>query len=108
MKKLTDRVFARFGIEARLNGQQRLKVLFWSVNRKSWQNMQLRYGILGQIPGGQYVCLFPGGTTVKCGDYVTVKEQDYLLCRVEDYLDAKGTVCRWALCTVKGGENTWM
>lgn len=108
MRKLTDRVFTRFGMDAMLNGQQRLKVLFWSVNSKSWQNMQPRYSVLGQIPRGQYICLFPGGTAVKSGDTLTVNEQDYVVCRVEDYLDANGPVYRWALCTMKGSEDTWM
>ena len=111
MRKLTDRVFARFGIEAVLlnqQGQQPLKVLFWSVNSKSWQNMKPRFGVLGQIPQGQYVCLLPRGTQVQTGDCVAVNENRYLVCRVEDYLDAKGTVYRWALCTMKGSEDNWM
>lgn len=111
MRKLTDRVFARFGIEAMLTsqqGQQRVKVLFWSVNSKSWQNMKPRYGVLGQIPQGQYVCLFPGETQVQAGDCVAVNEKRYLVCRVEDYLDDKGTVYRWALCTGKGSEADWV
>lgn len=107
MRKVTDRVFSRFGVEALLNGQ-RLKVLFWSVNSKSWQNMQPRYGVLGQLSGGQYVCLFPAGAEAKSGDCVTVNGKDYLVCRVEDYLDTKGPIYRWALCTEKGSENTWM
>lgn len=106
MRRVTDRVFARFGMDAMLNGQQ-VKVLFWSVNSKSWQNMQPRYGVLGQIPRGQYVCLFPAGTAAQSGDCVSVNGQDYLVCRVEDYLDAKGPIYRWALCTGKGSEDTW-
>lgn len=111
MRKLTDRVFARFGMDATLHtqqGQQKLKVLFWSVNSKSWQNMKPRYGILGQIPQGQYICLLPGGTQAQTGDFVTVNGSNYLVCRVEDYLDARGPVYRWALCTMKGSEDTWM
>lgn len=111
MRKLVDRVFARFGIDAVLHGKQGtqgLKVLFWSVNSKAKQNMQPRYGVLGQIPGGQYVCLFPGVAQVESGDCVTVWRRDYLVCRVEDHLDANGPVCRWALCTGKGSADNWM
>lgn len=111
MRKLTERVFARYGIDARLHAsgeETAVKVLFWSVNSKSWQNMERRFGVLGQIPRGQYICLFPAGTAVEAEDYVSIGQWNYRICRVEDYLEAKGPVYRWALCTLRGSEDTWM
>ena len=110
MRKITDRVFARYGIDAVLNPSQEAadcKVFFWSVNSKSWQNMQSRYGVLGKAPSGRYVCLLPAETSVKEGDFVAVNGYVYQICRVEDYLDAKGLVCRWALCDMRGSEDNW-
>jgi hypothetical protein len=110
MQKLMDRVFARYGTEAVLHtakGRQEVKVLFESVNSKSWQNMQARYHALGRLPRGQYICRFPRWVAVQAGDTVTVNGVAYLVCRVEDMLAPGGCAFRWALCTGKGSEDTW-
>lgn len=110
MRKLINRVFARYGIDALLRptlDDLQIKVLFWSVNSKSWQNMQKRFSVIGQTPRGQYVCLFSAETEVEVGDGVYIQGCSYEICRVETYLDNKGPVCRWALCTVRGGEDNW-
>lgn len=110
MRTLTDRVFARYGIDATLetaNGSVPVKVFFQSFNSKSWQSAERPQHPIGWIPKGQYVCLFPAGTAVTVGDYVTVNKVNYLVRRVEDMLDAAGPVYRWALCAMRGSEDTW-
>lgn len=110
MRKLLERVFARYGTQAVLHttaGKQNVQVFFESVNSKSWQNMEARYHVLGKLPKGQYICRFPAQTAVRAGDWVKVNGCNYAICRVEDMLGPGGCAYRWALCTRKGGEDTW-
>lgn len=110
MRKLLDRVFARYGTQAVLHtdsGEHGVQVFFESVNSKSWQNMEARHHVLGKLPRGQYICRFPAAAAVAAGDSLTVSGNDYLVCRVEDMLGPGGRAYRWALCTRKGGEDTW-
>lgn len=111
MRRLTDRVFARYGIDAVLetqDGDTNVKVFFQSFNSKSKQSIQRPLHPIGWIPQGQYVCLFPAGTAVAVGDWVRVNEQNYQVRRVEDMLDASGPIYRWSLCSRKGSEDTWV
>ena len=110
MQKLMDRVFTRYGTEAILHiagGKQSVQVFFESVNSKSWQNMEARHHVLGKLPKGQYICRFPAKTAVNIGDWVQLDERSYSVCRVEDMLGPGGCAYRWALCTRKGGADTW-
>lgn len=110
MRGLMDRVFARYGTEVTVeNGQTsyKVKVFFQSINSKSWQNMEKMYHLMGQIPRGQYLCLFPAGTAVKAGDFVEKDNVLYTVCRVEDMAAPAATVYRWALCVQKGSEYAW-
>ena len=110
MLKMMDRVFAHYGSDAVLYtaaGKQEVKVLFESVNSKSWQNMQSYHHPLGQLPRGQYICRFPRRVAVCAGDTVRVNGSDYVVCRVEDMLVRGDCAFRWALCTGKGSEDTW-
>ncbi len=110
MKKLMQRLFARYGTEAVLNsynGIMSVKVFFESVNSKSWQNMEARHHVLGKLPKGQYICRFAADVPVAAGNMLTVEGSQYIVCRVEDMLGPGGCVYRWALCTKKGGEDTW-
>ncbi len=110
MRRLMDRVFIRFGTEAVLHtatGKQSVQVLFESVNSKTWQNMEARHHVLGKLPKGQYICRFPSKVAVRAGDWLEVRKERYAVCRVEDMLGPGGCVYRWALCTRKGGADTW-
>ncbi len=110
MLRILDRVFARYGTKAVLHtadGQQEVRVFFESVNSKAKQNLQAQYHALGKLPGGQYICRFPAATAVAAGDWFCVNGHSYLVCRVEELLMAGRCAYRWALCTGKGGEDTW-
>ena len=110
MRKLMDRVFARYGTEAILHagtGTQNVQVFFDSVNSKTWQNMEARHHALGKIPKGQYICRFPAATAVAAGDWVKVNGASYRICLVEDVPGPGGCSYRWALCAGKGGEDNW-
>lgn len=111
MRTLMDRVFARYGTDAMLHTSENsfaVKVFFQSFNSKSKQSIQRPQHPLGWIPQGQYVCLFPAGTAVAVGDYVTLNRLNYQVRRVEDMLGTTGPVYRWTLCTQKGSEDTWV
>ncbi len=110
MRGLLDRVFARYGTRAVLHtaaGRQDVRVFFESVNSKAKQNMEARFHTLGQLPGGRYICRFPAATAVAAGDWFRLDGRDYLVCRVEELLGPGGCAYRWALCTGKGGADTW-
>lgn len=111
MRRLTDRVFARYGTDAMVHTSGdsfAVKVFFQSFNSKSRQSVEKPQHSLGWIPQGQYVCLFPAQTAVEEGDCVTVNGIHYQVRRVEDMLGPEGPVYRWSLCAMRGGEDTWM
>ena len=107
MRRLVDRVFARYGMEAELSGQETrtVRVFFESVNSKSWQNMQRQQHPLGELSSGQYICCFPLGIEVKPGDTLKFQGKAYRICRVEEMRGLKGSGYLWALCTGKGEEE---
>lgn len=107
MRKLVDRLFARYGSEAVLWGEEtkRVRVFFESVNSKSWQNMERHQHLLGQLPRGQYICRFPRGTAVAPGDTLGFRGKFYRICRVEEMTGPGGSSYLWALCTGKGSEE---
>ena len=110
MRKLMERLFARYGTEAILHTateSRKVKVFFSSVNSKSWQNMESHHHPLGKIASGQYICRFPVDTAVEAGDWVELKGSGYRICRVEEVAGPGGQHFYWALCTGKGGEDLW-
>lgn len=110
MRSLMDKVFARHGIDAKIQTEAGLcqsKVFFHSVNSRSWQNMERCFFPLGEIPRGQYICVFPVSVKVKAGDTVWVGSGAYQVRRVEEMLTKHGPVYRWGLCVEKGGDDTW-
>ena len=110
MRRLIERVFARYGTEAVLQTAEAtstVKVFFQSVNSKSWQNMETVLHPLGYLPGGQYVCMFPAETAAAAGDVLTVAGAEYRVCRVADMPVCEKPLYRWAICTGKGGEEAW-
>lgn len=108
MRKLIDRVFARYGTEAVLSTGENtdtLRVFFQSVNSKSWQNMEKVFHPLGFEPRGQYICMLPADAAAENGSTLTVAGNDYLICRVEKMPICTNPVYQWAICTGKGSEE---
>ena len=110
MKKRMDGVLSRYGMPATLQtaeGEQKLKVFFYSINSNSWQNMQRQFAPLGEVPRGQYICVLPADAMAEPEDTLIVADRAYLLRRIEDMAMFTGAVYRWALCVEKGSEDTW-
>lgn len=110
MRRMIERVFARYGTDATVQTGETLaqvKVFFQSVNSKSWQNMEAAFHPLGAVPGGQYVCMLPAAAAVEKGSTLTVAEKDYTVCRVETMPIDEAPVYQWAICTGKGSEEAW-
>lgn len=110
MKRRMDGVLARYGTPATLQtaeGEQQIKVFFYSINSNSWQNMQRQFEPLGEVPRGQYICVLPADAVAEAEDTLIVAQRAYLLRRIEDMAMFTGAVYRWALCVEKGSEDTW-
>lgn len=106
MKRLVDRIFARYGQTALLGGK-RVKLFFWSTNSVGWQNMDRMFRPLGEIPRGQYALILPADVAADAGDTVEVADRQYILRRVEKMCLRSGAVYQWGLCVEKGSEDTW-
>ena len=110
MRQTMDGVFERYGQKAVITnstGQQKVNVFFHSVNSRSWQNMERMFFPLGEIPRGQYICVFPMEAIVAAGDDVTVMGRVYKVRRVEEMAFSGESVYRWGLCVEKGGDDQW-
>lgn len=106
MLKMFERLFWRYGTELRLK-KSFVKGFFFSVNSRSWQNMERIFGPLGEIPRGQYICVLPITASVTAGDHFSVGRKSYTIRRAEE-VRAKGeSIYYWCLCVEKGGEDTW-
>ncbi len=110
MKTLMDKVLSRYGTSAVLQnavGEQRIKVIFHSVNGHAWQDLERVFSPLGEVPRGKYVCILPADVMAEPEDTLTVCGRRYLLRRVEEMLLREDSVYRWALCVEKGSEDRW-
>ena len=110
MEKLFKRFFRRYGMVLQLHdGQQAQTVsgIFFSVNSRSWQNMERAFVALGEIPRGQYICILPAFLTVQAGYTVCVGDNTYEIRRAEPVWARNTTVYYWCLCVEKGGEDQW-
>lgn len=109
MQNVMDGVLQRYGQKVLLEhgGKSReLRVLFHSVNSRSWQNMEREFFPLGEIPRGQYICVFPAEAEVAADDTLTVAEKTYRVRRVERMFLSDRCIYRWGLCVEKGGNGT--
>lgn len=106
MHQMFDSLFARYGTTLSVAGVS-VRGFFYSVNSRSWQNMEQMVGPLGEIPRGQYICILPAAVTVTAGDTVAVGQTSYRICRAEDMRVGDGVVYHWCLCVQKGGEDLW-
>ena len=84
-----------------------LKVFFHSVNSSSWQNMERMFLPLGELPRGQYICVFPAGVTVCSEDTLEVGGQTYLVRKTEPMWLRTDSIYQWGLCVEKGSEDAW-
>ncbi len=110
MRRQLDRIFNKYGTAAVIASkerQQAVKVFFRSDNSTSWQNMERMFCPLGEVPRGQYICLFPMEARVAVEDTVIVDGRSYLVRKLEEIRSTKQALCRWSLCVEKGSEDTW-
>lgn len=110
MRRTMQRVFARYGTDATVHDGEndtQVKVFFQSVNSKSWQNMEAIFHPMGQLYGGQYVCILPSDAVVEAGHTLTIGGKNYAVCRVENMPTGYHPVYRWAICTGKGRREQW-
>lgn len=110
MRKMLDRAFACYGIPAKLesaDGKPTVQVFFHSINSQSWQNMERVYFPLGEIPRGQYICVFPADAPVSRGDTVVVNSRSYLVSKLETMHIHTGPLYQWSLCVEKGSGEAW-
>lgn len=105
-----NRLLERYGTRVILTtaaGEQQVSAIFYSVNSRSWQNMERMFSPLGEIPRGQYICMLPIAAQAAAGDTVTVGQRAFLLRRVEEMTAMGEGAYRWCLCVEKGGADTW-
>ncbi len=110
MDKLFTRLFRRYGIRLRLDdgrGSTQVDGVLFSVNSRSWQNMERAFVALGEIPRGQYICILPASATVEAGYTVTDLDRCYEIRRAEIVRAGSIPVYYWCLCVEKGGEDQW-
>ena len=104
------RLLQRYGTELLLRaaaGTRKVRGILFSVNSRSWQNMERAFVSLGEIPRGQYICILPADTEVETGCFVTVDGRIYEFRRVEPVRFGEKRVYLWCLCVEKGGEDAW-
>lgn len=110
MEQLFRRLFGRYGVEMTISddgGSQRVSGVFFSVNSRSWQNMERAFVSLGEIPRGQYICILPASVTVAAGNTVGMDGKQYEIRRAEIVRAGAVPVYYWCLCVEKGGEDLW-
>ena len=96
----------RYGTTLTIKGKT-VKGFFFSVNSRSWQNMDQAFSSLGEIPRGQYICVLPATASAAAGDTVDVGEKTYQFRRIEDMRLRDTVVYRWCLCVERGGDDPW-
>lgn len=110
MERLFTRLFQRYGMELMLdNGMDCRPVngVFFSVNSRSWQNMERKYIALGEIPRGQYICILPAYVGVDAGHTVSLQGKNYEVRRAEAVRFGAETMYYWCLCVEKGRADLW-
>lgn len=110
MDKLFARFFHYYGAELTLNdgtSDQTVSGVLFSVNSRSWQNMERAFIALGEIPRGQYICILPAALTVDAGYTVALDGKNYEIRRSELVRAGTTAVYYWCLCVEKGGDDQW-
>lgn len=110
MQRLFRRFFSRYGTRLRVSNGSTVKLvygIFFSVNSRSWQNMERAFVALGEIPRGQYICILPADVSVEAGNTVDREGTTYEIRRAEAVHAGADAVYRWCLCVERGGEDQW-
>ena len=110
MEQLFGRLFSRYGVELSLSDgaeSQTVAGVFFSVNSRSWQNMERAFVPLGEVPRGQYICILPASAQVTAGYTVGLDGKSYEIRRAEIVRAGATPVYYWCLCVEKGGEDSW-
>ena len=105
MQKWMDRFLQRFGQPAVLytpSSHMSVRVIFQSVNSRSWQNMQHIHEPLGRVPRGQYLCMLPAGTPASEKDSLILQGKEYEIRKLENMYWGDQVVYLWSLCVEKG------
>lgn len=109
MRRTMEKLMRRCGMPLLLgrNGEQ---VPIWGflqqTGSRSWQNTEMNFSPLGEIPGGNYLYIGPVVPT-GVGDTLTGDGKSYVLRRVETVMFRDQPAYIWGLCVEKGGEDTW-
>lgn len=101
---------ARYGTDMTVTGQdgeQTVRGFFRAVNSKSWQSMESKASLLGEISRGQYAYMGPVAAKIQEGDTLRLGEKCYLLRRVEAYYYGNEPIYLWGLCVEKGVNDLW-
>jgi len=107
MQKAVERILRQYGNTIILKGTEEDLVFngFLShTGSHSWQNMQRKYGPLGELPGGQYVLLAPTEPALQRGDLLVLDGRRYQIRRLEKECLGSAVLCQWGLCVEEGGE----
>ena len=107
MQKVVERILSQYGNTITLRRAEEDTVFRGFLNHTgshSWQNMQKKYGPLGELPGGQYVLLAPREPLLKWGDLLLVDGKRYRIRRLEREILSGTALCQWGLCVEEGGE----
>ena len=103
-----DKIFRLYGsrmlLKTRTSEQE-----FWGFlqhsGSKSWENMEYRYGPLGEIPRGKHILLAPAESAVKKGDTVVSGALQVVVRRIETVMAGDRVLYLWGLCVEKGRED---
>ena len=110
MEALFRRLFGRYGVELSLSDGAEIQTVagvFFSVNSRSWQNMERAFVSLGEVPRGQYICILPSSVRVAAGYSVSLDGETYEIRRAEIVRAGATPVYYWCLCVEKGGDDQW-
>ena len=107
---MLDKIFRCYGSEITLvRGEEALCLpgFFQPELSRARQNLHPEMTQAGLTTPGQYLLLCPAEPEILPGDTVTVAGTAYLLRRCETLLEKGAPLYQWALCTKKGGADTW-
>lgn len=110
MRRMLDKIFSCYGSEITVvRGSERLTLrgFFQPQLSRAKQDLFPEMTQVGVSIPGQYLLLCPAEPEVQVSDTVIAGGSAYLLRRKETLRGSDGPLYQWALCTVKGGADTW-
>lgn len=110
MRKTVEKLFADHGTDMVIVSDSESKTVrgfFRAVNSTSWQSLESKATLLGEITRGQYSYIGPAGVTVREGDTIALGKKAYLVRRVEPYYYGNEPIYLWAMCVEKGVNDVW-